>query len=408
MKDQYDVVIVGAGPAGSIAAKNAAQKGLDVLLIEKRQEIGDPVRCAEGVGKLNLRQHIEPDPRWICADVKGSRIFSPDGTKVEMAEEVSGGEVGYVLERKLFDRALVYEAASVGADVMVKTRATGLIIEDDTVCGVKVMHLGEESNIRSKIVIGADGVESKVGRWAGIDTSLKPSDIETCAQFLIAGIEVDQDYCVFYLGNEVAPAGYIWIFPKGKNQANVGIGILGSKSGEKRAEALLTDFVNKHMPDGKIIEMVVGGVPVSGTIERTIANGLMLVGDAARQSDPITGGGIINAMDAAKIAADVAVKAIAAGDVSTNMLQEYEKMWRSTIGHEIDNGLIVKEAFVKFSDEDLNSLAYSLKDVNFTSMSLLDLLYALFKANKKLLWDLRVLFKDILVNDLDFKREFDN
>ena len=408
MKDQYDAVIVGAGPAGSIAAKNAAQKGLDVLLIEKRQEIGDPVRCAEGVGKLHLRQHIEPDPRWICADVKGSRIFSPDGTKVEMAEEVSGGEVGYVLERKLFDRALANEAACAGADVMVKTRATGLIIEDDFVCGVKVMHLGEEYTIRSKIVIGADGVESKVGRWAGIDTSLKPSDIETCAQFLIAGIEVDQDYCVFYLGNEVAPAGYIWIFPKGKNQANVGIGILGSKSGEKRAEALLTDFVNKHMPNGKIIEMVVGGVPVSGTIERTIANGLMLVGDAARQSDPITGGGIINAMDAAKIAADVAVKAIESGDVSTNMLQEYEKTWRKTIGHEIDNGLIVKEAFVKFSDEDLNSLAYSLKDVNFTSMSLLDLLYALFKANKKLLWDLRVLFKDILVNDLDFKREFND
>lgn len=408
MKDQYDAVIVGAGPAGSIAAKNAAQKGLDVLLIEKRQEIGDPVRCAEGVGKLHLRQHIEPDPRWICADVKGSRIFSPDGTKVEMAEEVSGGEVGYVLERKLFDRALANEAACAGADVMVKTRATGLIIEDDFVCGVKVMHLGEESDIRAKIVIGADGVESKVGRWAGIDTSLKPSDIETCVQFLIAGIEVDQDYCVFYLGNEVAPAGYIWIFPKGKNQANVGIGILGSKSGEKRAEALLTDFVNKHMPNGKIIEMVVGGVPVSGTIERTIANGLMLVGDAARQSDPITGGGIINAMDAAKIAADVAVKAIESGDVSTNMLQEYEKTWRKTIGHEIDNGLIVKEAFVKFSDEDLNSLAYSLKDVNFTSMSLLDLLYALFKANKKLLWDLRVLFKDILVNDLDFKREFND
>ncbi len=406
MKDQYDVVIVGAGPAGSIAAKNAALKGLDVLLIEKRQEIGDPVRCAEGVGKLHLRQHIEPDSRWICADVKGSRIFSPDGTKVEMAEQVSGGEVGYVLERKLFDRALANEAACAGANVMVKTRATGLIIEDDFVCGVKVMHLGEESTIRSRIVIGADGVESKIGRWAGIDTSLKPSDIETCTQFLVAGIEVDQDYCQFYLGNEVAPAGYVWIFPKGKNQANVGIGILGSKSGDKRAEALLTDFVNKHMPEGKIIEMVVGGVPVCGTIERTIANGLMLVGDAARQSDPITGGGIINAMDAAKMAADVAVKAIAAGDVSTKMLQEYERTWRATLGHEIDNSLIVKEAFTNFTDEELNSLAYSLKNVNFTSMSLIDLLYALFKANKKLLWDLRILFKDVVINEIDFKREF--
>ncbi|HJH32135.1 MAG TPA: NAD(P)/FAD-dependent oxidoreductase [Methanosarcinaceae archaeon] len=404
MKDRYDVIIVGAGPAGSIVAKTVAYAGLDVLLIEKRQEIGDPVRCGEGVGKFHLRQHIEPDPRWICADVKGSRIFSPDGTKIEMAEEISGGEVGYVLERKLFDRALVNDAASAGADIMVKTRATGLIIEDDFVCGVKLMHLGEEYTIRSKIVIGADGIESKVGRWAGIDTSIKPSDIETCVQFLVAGIEIDQNYCDFYLGTEIAPAGYIWIFPKGKNQANVGIGMLGSKSGKgkKRAVTLLTDFINKHMPDGKIIEMVVGGVPVSGTIECTIANGLMLVGDAARQSDPITGGGIINAMDAGKIAGKVAIESIAAGDVSTNMLQEYETRWRKTIGREIDGSLIVKETFVKFTDDELNSLAYSLKDVNFSSMSLFNLLYALYKANKKLLWDLRILFKDIIVNDIDF------
>lgn len=404
MKDNYDVIIVGAGPAGSLVAKTVANEGLDVLLIEKRQEIGDPVRCAEGVGKYHLRQHVEPDLRWICADVKGSRIFSPDGTKIEMAEEISGGEVGYVLERKIFDRALVDDAVSAGADVMVKTRAFGLIIENDFVCGVKLMHLGEEYSIRSKIVIGADGIESKVGRWAGIDTSIKPSDIETCAQFLVAGIEVDQNFCEFYLGTKIAPAGYIWIFPKGRNQANVGIGILGSKSGngEKRAVTLLTDFVNKHMPKGQIIEMVVGGVPVSGTIKRTIANGLMLVGDAARQSDPITGGGIINAMDAGKIAGEVAVKSILAGDVSTNMLQEYETRWRKTIGREIDGSLIVKETFINFTDDELNSLAYSLKDVNFSSMSLLSLLYALFKANKKLLWDLRVLFKDIVVNDLDF------
>ena len=402
MKDQYDVVVVGAGPAGSIAAKTAALKGLDVLLIEKRQEIGDPVRCAEGVKKISIRKHIEPDNRWICADVKGSRIFSPDGTKVEMSEAISGGEVGYVLERKVFDRALAYEAAIAGADVMVKTRATGLVIEDGFVRGVNVMHLGDESTIRSKIVIGADGVESKIGRWAGIDTSLHPSDIETCAQFLVTGMNIDQDYCDFYLGNKIAPAGYIWVFPKGKNQANIGIGILGSKSGKHRAVTLLSDFIKEQMPDAKIIEMVVGGVPVKGTIEKTIANGLMLVGDAARQSDPITGGGIINSMDAGKIAGEVAAKAIAAGDVSTNALNEYEKRWRATIGGEIDSSLMVKNTFVKFTDEDLNSLAYSLKNVNFTSMRLMDLLYALFKANKKLLWDLRDLFKDVVKNEIDF------
>uniref|UniRef100_UPI00272DFEA1 geranylgeranyl reductase family protein n=1 Tax=Methanococcoides sp. TaxID=1966350 RepID=UPI00272DFEA1 len=289
MKDHYDVIVVGAGPGGSIAAKTAAKEGLDVLMIEKRQEIGDPIRCAEGVGKFHLKQHIEPDPRWICADVKGSCIISPDGTKVKMAEEMSGGEVGYVLERKIFDRALANESALAGAEVMVKTRATDLIIENDTVCGIKLMHLGKMHEVRSKIVIGADGMESKVGRWAGIETAVKPSDMETCAQYLVSNANIDQEFCYFYLGNEIAPAGYVWMFPKGGNKANVGIGILGSKSGEDRPIDLLNAFMEKNMPDAKIIEMVIGGVPVCGTIERTIANGLMLVGDAARQSDPITG-----------------------------------------------------------------------------------------------------------------------
>jgi len=130
----------------------------------------------------------------------------------------------------------------------------------------------------------------------------------------------------------------------------------------------------------------------------------MLVGDAARQSDPITGGGIINAMEAGKIAGEVAYEAISRNDVSTSMLELYEKRWRQTIGLEIDNSLIVKDVFVSFTDKEINSLAHSLEGVNFSSMSLIDLLYALFRANKKLLWDLRVLFKNIVKQELDFER----
>ncbi|AAM04898.1 TPA: NAD(P)/FAD-dependent oxidoreductase [Methanosarcina acetivorans] len=397
MKDIYDVLVIGAGPAGSIAAKTAAEKGLDVLLIEKRQEIGDPVRCAEGVNKEYLKKHVEIDNSWICADLKGSRIYSPNGTKVEMAEEISGGEVGYVLERKIFDRALAEHAAKAGAEVRVKTRATGLIIEDDFVKGARLMNLGKEYEVRAKIVIGADGVESKVGRWAGIDTSLKPIDIETCAQYLIAGADIDPEYCEFYIGNEIAPGGYVWIFPKGEGKANVGVGILGNRTGKFKPRPVdyLNNFVEKKFPNAKIVEMVFGGVPVSGSIEKTSVNGLMLVGDAARQSDPITGGGILNAMDAGKIAGEAAYEAISSGDVSLEKLEEvYEKRWRETTGHDIDMSLIVKNCFINLKDEDLDSLADSLKEVKFESMRLFDLLQALFKANKKLLWDLRVLFKD--------------
>ncbi len=397
MKTMYDVLVIGAGPAGSIAAKTAAEKGLTVLLIEKRQAIGDPVRCAEGVSKEYLKKHVEIDKKWICADLKGARIYAPDGTKIEMAEEIAGGEVGYVLERKIFDRALAEKASKAGAEVRVKTRAIGLIIEEDFVKGARLMQLGKEYDVHARIVIGADGIESKVGRWAGIDTSLKPIDIETCVQYLVAGVDINQEYCEFYIGNDLAPGGYIWIFPKGEGKANVGIGILGSKMGKFKPRPVdyLNSFLEKKFPYAKIVEMVFGGVPVSGSIEKTSTNGLILIGDAARQSDPITGGGILNAMDVGKIAGEAAFAAISAGDVSNEKLEEvYEKRWRSTTGHAIDLSLIVKNCFINLNDVDLNSLAFSLKDVKFERMSLLDLLHALFKANKKLLWDLRVLFKD--------------
>jgi len=397
MKDMYDVLVIGAGPGGSIAAKTAAEKGLDVLLIEKRQEIGDPVRCAEGVNKEYLKKHVEIDNSWICADLKGSRIFSPNGTKIEMAQEISGGEVGYVLERKIFDRALAEHAAKAGAEVRVKTRATGLIIEDDFVKGARLMHLGKEYEVRAKIIIGADGVESKVGRWAGIDTALKPVDIETCAQYLISGVDIDQEYCEFYIGSELAPGGYIWIFPKGESKANVGVGLLGSKTGKFKPRPVdyLNNFMEKKFPNASIVEMVFGGVPVSGSIEKTSTNGLMLVGDAARQSDPITGGGILNAMDAGRIAGEAAYEAISSEDVSFEKLEEvYEKRWRETTGYAMDMSLIVKNCFINLQDEDLDALAHSLKEVRFERMRLFDLLQALFKANKKLLWDLRILFKD--------------
>ena len=393
----YDVLVIGAGPAGSIAAKTAAEKGLTVLLIEKRQEIGDPVRCAEGVSKEYLKKHVEIDKKWICADLKGARIYAPDGTKIEMAEEIAGGEVGYVLERKIFDRALAEKASKAGAEVRVKTRAIGLIIEEDFVKGARLMQLGKEYDVHARIVIGADGIESKVGRWAGIDTSLKPIDIETCVQYLVAGVDINQEYCEFYIGNDLAPGGYIWIFPKGEGKANIGIGILGSKMGKFKPRPVdyLNSFLEKKFPHAKVVEMVFGGVPVSGSIGKTSTNGLILIGDAARQSDPITGGGILNAMDVGKIAGEAAFAAISAGDVSNEKLEEvYEKRWRSTTGHAIDLSLIVKNCFINLNDVDLNSLAFSLKDVKFERMSLLDLLHALFKANKKLLWDLRVLFKD--------------
>ncbi|MCX9083974.1 MAG: NAD(P)/FAD-dependent oxidoreductase [Candidatus Methanoperedens sp.] len=391
MKEKYDIIVVGAGPGGSITAKTCAKAGLDVLLIEKRQEIGDPVRCAEGCAKEGLIKHIQPDKRWIAAEVKGSKIIAPDGTQIKMSEEDSGGKAGYTLERKVFDRALAQEAAIAGAEVMVKTRATGLLRTNGRVSGINAMYMGETHEIKADIVIGADGVESKVGRWGGIDTSLKPDDIDTCAQFLVTNIDAGE-YSKFFMGEKYTPGGYVWIFPKGPNSANVGLGILGSKCGKVRPISLLENFMKTNMPEGKVIEIVVGGVPVGGPIERTVADGLILVGDAARQSDPLTGGGIINAMDAGKIAAEVCIKAKEKGDYTIRTLNEYEHRWRATIGKQLIRSLKVKNLLVKLSDEQLNQLAHSLEEIDTSKMPLPKVLPILFKKNPKLLWELRTLF----------------
>lgn len=392
MKSEYDVIVVGAGPAGSIAARTAAENGLDVLLIEKRQEIGDPVRCAEGTGKVGLMEFMEPDPRWICAEVTGARIFSPDGNCIELTEKLAGKEVGYVLERKIFDRAVAKTAAKAGAEVQVKTQATSLLKENGYVCGIKGKHRGDDFEARATVVVGADGIESKVGKWAGINTTLKPKDVETCAQFLVTDIDIKPDSCDFYMGNQRAPGGYVWVFPKGKREANVGLGMLGSRFTGKHPIDYLHEFMAWKFPEGKVIETVVGAVPASGMLKQLSANGLVLVGDAGRVSDPITGGGIYNGMVSGRIAGNVIADAIKANDVSAKKLQRHDREVREALGKLLDRNYKAKEFVVKANDDLMNSVAKSLHGVSFENMSVPKLLKEIISRNPGMFLELAGLF----------------
>ncbi|MCK9581634.1 MAG: NAD(P)/FAD-dependent oxidoreductase [Methanoregula sp.] len=393
MKNKYDVLVIGGGPAGAIAAKTAVEKGLSALIVEKRPAIGAPVRCAEGVSKEALADFIDPDPRWISAEMTGAGIVAPDGFFMKLESSMAGGKVGYVLDRKFFDRELVWKAAEAGAEVAVKSRACAPIMEGGVVKGAKIDYCGKVTDVRAQVVIAADGVESKFSKWCGIDTTVPVREIMSSVQYVMTDIDIDPGATIFYLGNDVAPEGYLWVFPKGKRTANVGIGISGKKSGDgHRAKDYLDKFVKKTFPNGKTIEYIPGGVSVCRPLDCTVADGLIIAGDAARVVDPLTGGGIYNAMYTGRLAAEVAADCIGKGDVSKKALMKYDKEWRaSKMGKAIERNYHIKEYLIKQPDEKLNEIIHSVSKMNLSEFSTLNLIKEIIKANPKLVLELGAL-----------------
>ena len=372
-----DVLVVGAGPSGSMTAKFAAKNGANVVMIEKRQEIGSPVRCGEGISKAWLPDvGITPSNRWINVEVEGARIFSPSERVFEVNERHAGNEVGYVIERDAFDKALAIDAANAGTEIMLKTHAIGVTKENGTVTGVKAKQYGKEFNIHAKVTIGADGFESQVGRWAGLPTNLQIKDMDSCLQYRMTNVDSDVRYCDFYLG-EVAPGGYVWVFPKGDHLANVGIGVQVSKvKSAADVKGYLDRWIEKHpgYAKGKKIDMVAGAVSISPPIKQAVTDGIMLVGDAARMIDPITGGGIANGCIAGKIAGEVAAKAAMEGNVSKDRLMEYERGWRAKIEEKQYRNWLAKEKLVDLPDAVFDKVIDAIAGHSLEKLNVLNIL----------------------------------
>ena len=357
LRNKYDVVVVGGGPSGSMAAWEAAKGGASVCMLEKDRDIGYPVRCGEAAGESGLKQFVDIKDSWVAERITGAKLGSPSGKLVDVEFK---SETGFILNRRVFDYDLSRYAANAGAEVYTKAYVKNILTENGQVNGVVLDYLGEEKKILAKIVIGADGLTSRVGRWAGLKTQVRMKDMESAVQYSVSNVDIEANKMIMYVGRNHAPGGYIWVFPKGNKFANIGIGISGKYSKHKSAQKYLDEFMAREYPDASILTTMCGGVPCAKPMEKPIANGIMLVGDAAHQINPMTGGGIVAGMKGGWIAGQVAAEAIQNNDFSENGLINYPKRMRKDFGKNHERFYKIKEATEKLTNEELDSIAEQL------------------------------------------------
>ena len=306
---------MGAGPAGSAAALTAARKGLHVLMVERRAKVGTPVRCAEYIpapllGEVSLGRH------FIVQSVRGMRTILPGG---EIKETPAPG---FTIRRDNFDQALAHAARDAGAEILLSTRALSKNKNEILLKGKNGLSLKVEPGV----VIGADGPRSTVGRWIGsVNKNLIPA-----VQVRVTLVKA-MKFTEVYFDKEIY-GGYGWLFPKGK-EANVG---LGMKQGKRKYEPIthvLKRFVSRLTEAGKIkgesLGNVAGWIPAEPVRKVTCQN-VLLVGDAAGQTHPITGSGVFQAVICGRMAGNWAARAVEAGN--SGLLSGYEKEWRDLFG----------------------------------------------------------------------------
>ena len=349
-----DIVVVGAGPAGSMTAKVAAENGAKVIVLEEHDQVGVPVYCGEGLSYSGIKDAgLEPVPGLAMQQITKARVFAPSKKCIEL----TGDEwTGYIMNREVFDQAIADQALGAGATIMFNTTATGVIRENIGVIGVNAVQEGEPVQIWARIVVAADGHASLMRRSAGLSRWF--DDFVTCAQYQLGGLNFKEPNAnEFYVGTDIAPGGYAWVFPKSSGVANVGVGV--RRAHTKPAIEYLKNFVanDSRFRDAEILKVSGGICPVSGTLDKIVDNGFMLVGDAAGQLIPMTGAGIHCSIEAGKMAAKVAVAAIKEGDVSAERLSEYPKQFHEYWGQRIKESGKVLDMLDKFSNDDLNNLA---------------------------------------------------
>lgn len=349
-KIEFDLVIVGGGPAGSSAAFEAAKRGIRVALLEKEESIAQTVRTSGVTWIQNIKEFGIPDD---CFNPIKNYSFCSPHNEVTISDVVPRAAVLDV--RKTY-RWLAEQAEKEGTKIFVKTNIKDVIKNDDgDIVGIIGTTPDGEIEFHSKVVIDASGFPSTVCK--AMDFVSQWKRFGAGAEYEVKAQNVDKDTWWLMVGQQYSPAGYAWIFPVSKDTVRIGVGIGKPESSVDPTERLKEIMEKKMGPIGKLgkitpLEFHYGLIPNDGLSRKTVYNNLILVGDSAGQANPLVLEGIRYAIKFGRVAGKVASQAIKDGKTNEKALSPYEENWRKEIQSKINSAGKVQDRWIGLSDED--------------------------------------------------------
>lgn len=360
LRRSYDAVVIGAGPAGSMAAREIASGGGEVLLLEKHRRPGWPLCCAEAVPRASFERFIEPRPDWLCTSIERVKLTGPNDESVTVFHR----DGGYILDRRKMDYDLAVGAAEAGAELACATVGLEVREEDGIFRRLEVISEdGRREEIEASVFVAADGVESTVARRAGLDNTVDLAEVESLLQYRLENISVAPDTIELHIGQEVAPGGYLWVFPKAADTVNVGLGIADEVKRHRLLEEHLEAFIDRRFPGGKVTEKVCGLAPKYQGTGRFRLRNLLVVGDAARALDSLSGAGIVNALMSGFYAGRAALSFIRGELEDSEEIEAlYPGLFLKEKGEELSLYRKLNNVYKRLNDDDMIDIIVALRE----------------------------------------------